>query len=152
VDEDHAGLGRSVFGGGDRHLDAVTALQHHGAVGPGRLGLGDGRALGHVDLARHAQLPGREGKGLRMVARAPGRHAPPRRRAELGELRHRTADLERSGALEVLGLQDDLATDSLADRGAGDHRRALDRLGTGDPSPLDAVIGDLHRFRIGHRR
>ena len=61
---------------------------------------------------------------LRVVARAAG-HDPPRAAvvAQRGELVQRAADLERAGALQVLGLEHDLAAAALGQRARGQDRR-----------------------------
>ena len=83
------------------------------------------RAQRHVDAGLNAQAVSRQGHTLRVVTRARGHHAA--LLLLLGELCHahiRAAHLERTGALQVLTLEEHLGTQALAqgtrmgDRGA----------------------------------
>ena len=72
-----------------------------------RIDLGDRRALGHEHLAGHPQRARRVGDRLRVVAGAAAHDAARAAVAERGDLRDRATELERAGALKVLGLQRD---------------------------------------------
>ena len=105
-------------------VDVVAPGEDLGTERLGALDLGDRRGSGHEDLAGHAARAGGEGQGLGVVAGARRHHAPraallPQRR----ELAQRAADLERAGALQVLGLQDDLAAAVVGQRRARQDRR-----------------------------
>ena len=99
---------------------------------------------------RWARTPRRDAAGGRARRRAPARGCRRWRRrrrwrsllAERGELRGHAADLERAGALQVLGLQHDRPTRALGERAGGQDRRpardGLDRRACG----FDVARGD----------
>ena len=62
-------------------------------------------------------MSGSEGECLRVVARAAGDHAFMGPVAESGKFVHDTANLERAGSLQVLGLEHDRAPATLAQMG-----------------------------------
>ena len=72
-----------------------------------------GRRLGHEHLARDPAVAGRVGQRLGVVAGAAGDDAVGAGTAERGELGRRSAELERAGPLEVLGLEHDRGADAL---------------------------------------
>ena len=107
--------------------DRRPALDDHRAVGRQASTLVIEAPVGHEDLARHAEVAGRERQRLGVVAGAAGRDAVAALRAERGELVHRPADLERPGALQALGLEHDLPAGLLGERRRRDDRRARRR-------------------------
>ena len=101
-------LGGVLTGMRDAAVDRVTALEHPRPERLDRGDLGDRRADRHVDRAADATGGRRVRERLRMVTGAAGNHLGARG-VERAELRHRAAQLERTGSLQVLGLEVDLA-------------------------------------------
>ena len=108
------------------------------------LDLGHRRVGGDEDLAADAARCGGRGERLGVVA---GRRGDDAARAALlperGELGGHAADLERAGALQVLGLQHDRPARALGERAGREDRRAardgLHRRACG----LDVARGDI---------
>ena len=117
-----------------------------GAVADSRVRFGDRRLGRHEHLARHTSSTGRERGCLCVVAGRSNDDAGTCSVPEGGELRNGASDLERAGALQVLGLKDDprvgeLAQDAtVVDRCA--HRHAFDDFVGG----LDLVKPDFHGY------
>ena len=133
----------------DALVDALAARVDDGAVAAGGLDLGHRRIHGDDDLAVHAAGGRAGGERLGVVARGGGDHAVlAALMAERVELRGDAADLERPGALQVLGLQRHRPARTLGERAGGEHRRAardgLDRRACG----LDVARGDGHSAMI----
>jgi len=111
-----------------RSLASATALSSESPpseivapVGAARGDLRDRGAGGHEDFACDAVHLRGESDRLGVVARASRNDTTRSGCAERGDLVHRTTDLERTRSLEVLGLQDDVATTSGRERrGLGD--------------------------------
>ena len=109
-------------------VDGVAALVDDRRVPARRRHLGRGRLGGH-------EAPRSAPRAPRRPRRAPGRGCRPTRRrrrgavrAERGELGSRPANLERAGALQVLGLQRHGAAGPQRQRAGAQHRRvARDR-------------------------
>jgi hypothetical protein len=62
--------------------------------------------------------------------------------AERRQLVERPADLERTGALQALGLQRDVALQALAEGHRRQHGRVLGHVGDRGPRAPDIVHGD----------
>ena len=98
--------------------------------------------LGHEHLARDSACLGRVGDCLRVVARAPGDDATSTRVTERGDLGERSAQLERAGPLQVLGLEHDGRPTTTGQRLRGEDRRLPD-----DARPGGHRASDVRRRR-----
>ena len=130
VDERRAGPLDVRLRGRDRLLEALAGELGRSAVRPRRLDLRHRRVLRHEDRRRDPGLARRPRDRLAVVAGARGDDAgarAPRRRASRCVL-YGAADLERAGALEVLGLEVHLAPGEPRERLRRiDRRLARDR-------------------------
>jgi len=112
-----------------RGIRQRLALEHHGGtMDLGVLDFRVRRTLGHDDDGRDAQARGVIGDGLSMIAGAHGNHTAPALGVGQGrELVERAALLERSGELQVLELEVELAAGDARQRLARQERGALNR-------------------------
>ena len=118
----HDDLGTVAAGGGHLAGGCVLRHQHHG---------------GHVEDLRG------QGNRLGMVARRKSEHAPlALRRGEGAQGIKSAPELERAGALQVLALEEQCATQQCVGR-AGTHDRGVQRVA------LQAVGGGLHILEGG---
>jgi hypothetical protein len=110
----------------DARVDRVAALAHLGAERLDGRDLGDRGGGRHVDEARYPAGARCVGERLGVVAGAAGHDArcPV---VERGELREGAAELERAGALEVLGFDDHVSAAAV-----GEALEAEDRGVPGD--------------------
>ncbi len=124
-------------------LTQVPAMEDHfGAIALGGQLLGNGGPLGHDDGSRQSQLGGSKGHPLAMVARRGGHHPDPL--APLFEPRQAVdgpPQLERSGSLEVLQLQEDLPATVPAQGMKIDRRGAEDYSGLPLPGCFNVFEG-----------
>ena len=121
VDERRAGSLDVLLRRGDRVLEARARELNRAAVRPRRLDLRHRCVLGHEDRRRDPCFARRPRDCLAVVSGA--RRDDARGALPLAERRDRVvraADLERPGALEVLGLEED--------RPAGESREGLGRV------------------------
>jgi hypothetical protein len=119
-----------------------------GAVVDGRLDLGHGRVLRHVDRRPDLGLARRPRDRLPVVARARCDDARgPLRLAERRDLVERPADLERPGALQCLRLELDVAADHPREGLRDEHRGHA-----GDPVKPLARLADVSERRDCFRR
>ena len=130
VDEGRAVLRHVRARDGQRLLERRPGELDLGAVVPGRVDLRHRRVLRHEDARPRPDLARGPRDRLAVVA---GARRDDARRAFLGAQRRDavegTAHLERAGALEILGLEVDLAADEARQRlGAVDRRDARDVL------------------------
>ena len=110
VDEGRARPLDVLLGRGDRSLEALAHELHLSVVGARGLDLRHRRVLGHEDRRGDPGLARSPRDRLPVVPRARRHHARrPLLRSEGRDRVVRAADLERPGALEVLGLEQDLA-------------------------------------------
>ena len=103
-----------------------------------RLDLGDGRDVGQTDQRLDAVVSRRERDALRVVARRAGDDSA--LFLLVGELRDlvvSASDLERTGDLEVLGLEEEI--NAALDVARGDHIRRTDRLFEDERGVVDFV-------------
>ena len=120
-----------VLGRGAQRLGDRVAPQHDvGAVVAGRGELRQGDSDGHEDRGRNAQLAGREGDALGVIAGGRG-HDSARLLvvAEGGDAVVGAANLVRAGALQVFALHED-----------------------GNPEHAAQVVRRLHRRHVGNGR
>ena len=130
-------------------VDAVAADVDDRPGAARRLDLRHRRVAGDEHLAADAAGGRAGGERLRVVAGAGGDDAVGAALlAQRGELRGHAADLERAGALQVLGLQDDRPARTLGERAGGQDRRpardGLHRRACGS----DVARGDAHSAMI----
>ena len=131
----------------DRLAIFGVAVVHHdlGAIAARCRHLGTRRIVRHHDGGRDAQLPRRQGDRLRMVAGREGDHAgAPLRLAELRQRIEGAAELEGTGTLEVLALEEQLGTQQPIGRGRPKHRRVVGMI-------LEPCSGSKHILVSGHQ-
>ena len=158
VHESGAGLLRAGAGGRDAGVHRVALEVHDAAEGLHRRDLGHRRLAGHEHLAGDALGPRRVGQRLAVVAGAARHHA--RGVPEAGDLVDGAAQLERAGALEVLGLEQEPPAAALRQAARAQHRRVArqrgDDLRRGRGLAGGDAGDDLVRARAGscgaHRR
>src|SRR5215211_3128054 len=107
--------------------------------------LGDGGTRGHVDLAGKALDSCRVREGLGVIPGAGGDDAADLARA--AHLVQGAAHLERAGALEVLGLQDDVPAHAPGDRPGAQHGGLAHDLGARCMGGAQAIERELLDLR-----
>ena len=130
-------------------VEVIALEEHRRAVAPGGLHLGEGSARGHDDGAGDAEVAGRQGDALGVVAGAGGDDA----RGLLfgsqgGDLVGGAADLEGARPLEVLGLEEEVAPRQPAEGVGGQHGRPERQISDDAPRPVDVLQG----YRRPHPR
>ncbi len=141
--ERHPGRVCTFLGCGYRLGEGGAVFDDGGAERPARVDLGDRGADRNEDLARHTEVLRGERECLGVVAGAAGGDASRRGGTQRCNLVGGTTDLERSGALQVLGFEHDVAADVGRQRERADHRRVLDDLGDDAASSADVVEADV---------
>src|SRR5207302_9308092 len=126
-------------------LRHVGRERHLRSIAPRRGDLRRRRRLGH----RHGDLhPGRGRRERDRLGRVTGAHGDdPRRPLRAGEPAHRVdgaSGLERTGPLEILGLEKGGGPDAVAERAARKQRRAVDHWGDDAARELDVRDRDAH--------
>src|SRR5581483_11452442 len=130
---------------GDRLLETLAAHRDLGPVAPRRLDLGHRRVLRDEDRRSGSSLACRPRDRLRVVPGARGDDAVGALRGlEGGELVDGAADLERAGALEVLGLQVDRPPDEPRERLRAEDGR--------DPRDAGEPLARLSELSCAERR
>ena len=149
MDERQSALLRPGQRGNQAGVDAVAADVNDRPGAARGFDLRHRRVAGHEHLAADPAGGRAGGERLRVVAGAGGDDAVGAAfLAQRGELRGHAADLERAGALQVLGLQDDRPARTLGERAGGQDRcparDGLNRRACG----FDVARGDAHSAMI----
>jgi len=127
----------------ERLIDRLADELHVGSELAGRLELRHRRRLGHEHGARDAASPGRIGDGLGVVTGARGHDSCRAGVPQGGDLRQRPAELERAGALQVLGLERDRRAGAVTQSARAQQRRRPDDAGDRRERALDVSRGDF---------
>ena len=140
---------------GDRFAVVACAIVEHdfGAERRGALAFGARRVARHHDHARHAEEPCRGRNALGMIAgRERDDAADALCRRDRRELVIGAAELERSGALQRLGLEENPSAGQGVERGRGEKRRAQRDAGEPASSGLDIGGGGQGNRSVHDKR